>query len=463
MPPFLRRLVLLKPGELPGFLWSGAFFFCILFAYSLISPFRDEMGMRKLDKLALMWTGTLAATLVAASLYAWLVSRLPRRRFIPIAYSFFAVCLGAFYVAFVTLDAAANPWLGYAFYTWVSVFALFNTAIYRGLMADVYTPEQGKRLFGPIGVGGTLGSICGSSVPAILVRGVDVGGRHLHIPAVSLLLISIGFLVLAMLCAWRLFHMFGLMPGARAKPSSDECGECGYALEGLAAEEGHRTCPECGRRNPVLQRRPVEEPSPNPFAGITLMARSPYLLALCAYMLLFSMTSTFLNVEQLRIVGTFSDSDKRVASQATVTLCANVLTLVTQLFLTGRILSRVGLLFGLLLQPCIVAAAFAAMAISGSPMIVLIGAAASRGLHYGVDRPTREVLYTILGPDEKYKSKSFIDTVVYRTGDQVGVWTNQFVTQKGAGVLAGLVGALALIWAATGVALNSMNKRLSRR
>src|SRR5262245_58286006 len=107
----IGRVALVKEGEVAPLAWSAAYFFCILFAYSLISPFRDEMGMRKLDKLPWMWMGTLVATLVAAGLYAWLVSRLPRRRFIPIAYLFFAANLGAFYGLFVSLDAAAHPWL----------------------------------------------------------------------------------------------------------------------------------------------------------------------------------------------------------------------------------------------------------------------------------------------------------------------------------------------------------------
>jgi AAA family ATP:ADP antiporter len=180
-------------------------------------------------------------------------------------------------------------------------------------------------------------------------------------------------------------------------------------------------------------------------------------------MLLFTMTSTFLSVEQLRIVsGLSTEADKRVASQATVTFFANIVTLVTQLFLTGHILTRLGLLFGLLLLPLITAAGFSTLAVTSAPLAFLVFAVARRGMHYAVDRPTREVLYTILGPDEKYKSKSFVDIVVYRVGDLAAIWTEPHL-KKTAAIGAGVAVGLSLVWAGAGAALNAMNKRISRR
>ena len=408
-------------------LLSGAYFFCILFAYSLISPYRDEMGMRKLESLPWLWTGTLAATLVAAFLYAVLVSRLPRRWFVPIAYLFFAACLAGFYALFLTVAPAEHAWIGYSFYIWTSVFSLFNTAIFWGLTTDLYTSEQGKRLFGAIGIGGTLGTISGSSVPSFLVRGFDIGRSHVHIPAVQLLPISMVVLGVAVVLALRLLARLG-------------------------------DAPQAGGR--------AREPGGRPWSGVAIIARSPYLLGLCGYMLLFSVTSTFLTYLQLDIIAhSSSESDKRVAAQATVTLWANIVTLTTQVFFTGQILTRLGLLFGLLLLPVVTGGGFLALAAAGTPLMVLVVAAGRRGLHYAVDRPTREVLYTVLGPEEKYKSKSFIDTFVYRTGDQIGIWTSSGLKQAGFALaaLASMAAALSLLWIGVGAALNAMNRRIARR
>ena len=210
------------------------------------------------------------------------------------------------------------------------------------------------------------------------------------------------------------------------------------------------------------ERPRTPEPGPNPFEGLRLMVRSPYLLSLCAYMMLYTITSTILNVEQLRIIAGFTaEADKRIASQATVTFYANILTLTTQVFLTGRILTRLGLLFGLLVLPVLTGIGFGAMAWAGLPMVVLVVAAARKGLHYAVDRPTREVLYTVLGPEEKYKSKSFIDTVVYRSANQEGVRTDHFMAKAGIGIAA-LAAVVSVVWIGTGVALNAMNKRIAR-
>ena len=173
----IRRLVLVKEGELAALIWSGTYFFCLLFSYYLLRPYRDEMGIRgDLKNLPWLFTGTAFATLAAAPLFALLVSRMPRRRFIPITYRFFATNLVVFYGLLLAFPAKGHIGIGYAFYIWLSVFNLFSVSVFWGFMADVFRSEQAKRLFGPIGVGGTLGAICGSAVPAFLVKGFAIGG-----------------------------------------------------------------------------------------------------------------------------------------------------------------------------------------------------------------------------------------------------------------------------------------------
>src|SRR5690606_1157107 len=155
----LRSLAMLRPGEGPALLWAGGYFFCILFGYYLLRPMRDAMGIRgELSALPWLWTGTTLTMLVAAPLFGLLVSRLPRRKFIPITYRFFALNLLAFFTLFELAPEGWQVGIGYAFYIWLSVFNLFAVAVFWGFMADVFSPEQGTRLFGAIGAGGTLGA-----------------------------------------------------------------------------------------------------------------------------------------------------------------------------------------------------------------------------------------------------------------------------------------------------------------
>lgn len=474
----LRRLVLVKDGEAAALLWSAGYFFCLLFAYYLLRPFRDEMGIRgDLKNLPWLWTGTTAAMLVAAPLFALLVSRLPRRRFIPLTYHFFAANLLIFFALFMAYPAKGNLAIGYAFYIWLSVFNLFAVSVFWGFMADVWSTEQGKRLFGAIGIGGTLGAICGSSVPAALVQLVQdvpiVGSWTISLKPVHLLLVSVVFLEIAVQCVRRLIRLFGL---DRPRPRIDAaaCPNCGAALPDAQGVQGQPVCPKCGLAvapppsTPESPRRDAPprasaEPGRGVFTGFLLIARSPYLLTICLYMLMFTVTSTFLWFEQARIVkASFTESSDRVSFLATMDLLVNVLTLVTQLFVTGRLLTRLGVTAGLLLLPIVTGTGFALLWAMPGPWMLMAVQVSRRGLHYAVDRPTREVLYTVLGPEEKYKSKSFIDTFVYRGGDLLGAWADHLLSKAGLAV-AGIAIGVAAVWGTAGLTLGWMQRRLAAR
>jgi AAA family ATP:ADP antiporter len=295
----LRRLVLLDEGEAPALLWSALYFFLLLFGFYLLRPVREAMGIaRGADKLPWLMTGTLLAMALANPAFAALVSRLPRRRFIPRTYRFFALNMLAFFLAFRLLPNHGGAALGYAFYIWLSVFNLFVVSVFWGLMSDVWTEVQGKRLFGFIAMGGTLGAIAGAAVTGALTKGVALGGLALKVEPLSLLLLSMLTLELAVQCVKRLaaiFHLGDVAHGER-------------------------------------------EPGPGLLEGLRLIATSRYLQLICAYMLLFTVTSTFLYLEQGRIVaGAFRDTASRTAAFAQLDLWVNVLTLATQVFLTGRL------------------------------------------------------------------------------------------------------------------------------
>lgn len=422
----LSRLVLVRRGEAALLGLSAGYFFLVLFSYYLLRPIRDTFGIRgDIRDLPLLWTGTSAAMLAATPLFAWLVSRLPRRRFIPLTYRFFALNILVFYAALMLAPAGAQTGIGYAFYIWLSVFNLFTISVFWGFMADVFRPEQAKRLFGVIAVGGTLGAMAGSAAPALLSE---------RLGALHLMVVSAVTLECAVRIVRTLAGRFGI--DAPQGVSGDACD------------------------------RPGGEPTRRVWSGFVLIARSRYLQLMCLYMLMYTVTTTFLTFEQLRLVKSmFESNEARTAAFARMDFAVNTLALVTQLFLTGRIVARLGIWAGLLLLPVVTAAGFAALWAGpglGWPMLAVFAAfyVARRGLHFAVDRPTREMLYTPLGPDEKYKSKSFIDTFVYRGGDLLGAWAQAApaVAANAAAIAVGICGG----WAAVSGGLALMNRRISR-
>jgi AAA family ATP:ADP antiporter len=380
----LRRLVLLDEGEAPALLWSTAYFFLLLFGFYLLRPVREAIGIaRGADKLPWLMTGTLLAMALANPVFATLVSRLPRRRFIPYAYRFFALNMLAFFLAFRLLPHHGGAALGYAFYIWLSVFNLFVVSVFWGLMSDVWSEGQGKRLFGFIATGGTLGAIAGAALTGALTKGFLLGGLPLKVDPLSLLLLSMLTLELAVQCVKRLAAIFQLGDTAHG----------------------------------------AREPGPGPLEGLRLIATSRYLQLIGAYMLFFTITGTFLYLQQGSIVaGAFSSTAARTAAFARIDLWVNVLALVTQVFLTGRILTGLGIPVVLGMLPVLTLAGFGALWIWPTFGVMALFQVLRRGLHYAVDRPAREILYIPLGPEERYKSKPFIDTFIYRGGDLLGAW-----------------------------------------
>ena len=418
----LRRLVLVDEGEAPALLWSTAFFFLLLFGFYLLRPVREAIGIaRGADKLPWLMTGTLLVMALANPAFAALVSKLPRRRFIPLAYRFFALNMLAFFLAFRLLPGHGGAALGYAFYVWLSVFNLFVVSVFWGLMSDVWSEAQGRRLFGFIATGGTLGAIAGAALTGALTRGFFFGTLWLKVDPLSLLLLSMLTLELAVQCVRRLAVIFRLGDTAHG----------------------------------------AREPGPGPLEGLRLIATSRYLQLICAYILLFTITSTFLYLQQGAIVErAFSSTAARTSAFARIDLWVNVLTLATQVLLTGRILSGLGIPVVLTLLPALTLAGFGALWLWPTFGVMALFQVLRRGLHYAVDRPAREILYIPLGPEERYKSKPFIDTFVYRGGDLLGVWAPSALAALAIPVGLAAVGCSGL-WLGSGWALGHRVERLS--
>lgn len=399
-----------RPGERRALGWSAAYVFAVLSAYYVLRPIRDEMGVQGgVENLPWLFTGTLLGMIAVNPLFAALVKRLPRVVFITLAYRFFALNLLLFAIFFALADPAQNLWLGRAFFIWLSVFNLFVVSVFWGLMVDVFDSEQGKRLFGFLAAGATLGAIAGSTLTASLVQ--KLGATTLFFASIVLLEVAV-------------FAVRRLSP---KKTSPAPIG--GHAL-----------------------------------AGISRTFRSPYLLNVCVFLLLFTVTSTFLYFQQATIARDyFTDRGSRTAFFAQVDLLVNVLTLAIQLFFTARILRKFGVALTLGILPLLSALGFFALALAPTIAVLVVLQVLRRAANFALARPTRELLFTVLPREDKYKAKSFIDTVVYRAGDQVGSWSWLLLSAMGLGIagVALVAVPLSVLWLVNSLWLGRRQARIA--
>jgi AAA family ATP:ADP antiporter len=353
-------------------------------------------------KLHWVFTATFVAMLVAVPFYSALVSRVPRARAIPLVYRFFLSNLVLFWA--LLHFGVAPEWTARVFFVWVSVYNLFVVSVFWSFMADLFTSEQGKRLFGFVAAGGSAGALAGPALAAVLVRPIGVS---------NLVLLSALLL------------------------------EASAQLAALLARGARRGgAPASGRLDRAL--------GGSPFAGFALTFRSPYLFALALQTLFVTVTSTFLYFQQAHIVaGALADSSRRTQLFAVVDLTVNLLALTLQALVTGRLLAAAGVGLALVLHPAITAVGLVAVAAAPTLLVITGVQAIRRAVHYAIERPAREVLFTVVGGEQKYKAKSFIDTVVYRGGDALSAWTQ--AAMMGAGLAASaLVGLpVTAAWIAT--------------
>jgi len=405
----LGRVVDVRPGEVAALAWAFAYFFTLLYGYYLLRPIREEMGIRgDVSKLAWVFTGTFVAMLAAVPLYSALVARVPRRRAVPWVYRFFALHLLIFW-ALVRADVAP-AWVARAFFVWVSVYNLFVVSVFWSLLADLFTSAQGRRLFGFVAAGGSAGALLGSATVAWLAGRLGVA---------ALVLVSAAFLEVSARCAAALARRAPPRDGREGRADAEDA-----ALGGSA------------------------------WAGFAAVARSRYLLGIAAQIVLFSVGSTFLYFNLARsVAAAFPDPASRAALFAKVDLAVSLAALATQSLATGRIVRRMGLGGALALVPVLSVAGFALAA--AAPTFLALGAfqTARRAVHFAVERPAREVLFTVVTPAEKYKAKSFLDTFVYRGADAAAGWVHAGLAGLGLALPALSVAAVPFAAASTALAL----------
>ena len=424
----LRRLVAVEPGEMRVLFWSFIYFFALLCSYYIIRPMRDEMGIAGgVDKLQWMFTGTFLVMLAAVPLFGWVAKRFPVRQFLPYVYYFFIANLILFFVLFKT--ELTHAYVARAFFIWTSVFNLFIVSVFWSFMADIFSNEQAQRLFGVIAAGGTAGALTGPVLTAALINPLG--------PA-NMLLISVAFLAVAVCCihrivAWKKSTQINSSKDAQlrlAKTDSDKDQAIGGSI----------------------------------FAGIRLVFSSSYLTGICLLILLYTTLATFLYFQQAQIVrDNFSDSASRTALFAVMDFSVNFLTIVAQLLLTSRIVRNWGLSWALALIPILLGLGFLLLGMMPALSILIVVQVLRRAGNYAVMKPAREMLYVVLGKEEKYKAKNVIDTVVYRGGDAVSAWA--YAGLKAAGIsLAGIALVavpLAGIWAWISIKLGKRQEQLA--
>jgi AAA family ATP:ADP antiporter len=359
--------------------------------------------------------------LLAHPLFSALVSRLPRNRFIPLTYFFFAANIVAFWLLFLSSGNEPGIWTGRVFFVWTSVFNLFVVSIFWSLVTDLFRPDQAKRLFGFVAVGGTLGAVTGSSITATLAEALK---------PVNLLLVSAAILGLSTVVAVTLMRV---------------------APRRAAALEP--------------QQRTEEEPiGGGVLDGIRTALSSNYLLGIVGYMLLYTITATFLYFQQAEIVEAhITERVARTVFFARVDLAVNCLTAVTQIFLTGRIVRRIGIALALAFLPLICVFGFAAVAVAPTLAVIAVVQVLRRAGNYAITRPCREMLFTVLSREAKYKAKNFIDTFIYRAGDQVGAWSWKALGVLGLGIagISALSIPLSAVWLVLGLWLGRRQREMA--
>ena len=378
MARLLKKIVDVRADEVRA-LWLGfAFHFIILTAYYIVKPIRDSIAAsNRIETLPWMFTATLVVMLIANTIFAVIVARMERRRFIPFAYAFFILVLILFFLLMRTGTPIQQVWTGRAFYVWVSVFNLFNTAIFWAFMTDLFTVEQGKRVYPFIAVGGTIGAIFGAYLTKNLIRGVGPAN-----------LIAISAMLFAIVCVLVRFFPNNFTEENRTEPAP---------------------------------RAPIGGTA---WSGFTHIARSAYLMGLAATILLYTTTSTWAYFQQTTLAGAvLKTSADRTVFLSSLEIWVNCITLIIQVFLTGRFLKWFGVAFTLTALPFISMLGFGAMAIAPSLAMLAFFQVTRRAGAYALMRPSREILFTVLKREDKYKVKSVTDTLGYRVGDQLGAWS----------------------------------------
>jgi AAA family ATP:ADP antiporter len=416
----LARACDIEPQEVKATLSSFLLVLLLMGSYYILRPVRDAMASDWTDaEVSWLWTFTFFLSTIAVSLYGAAVTRISIRRLVPSVYAFFAASFVLFYLG--TQSLADRVLLDKAFYLWISVFSLFHISIFWSFMADTFSKPQATRLFGFIGAGASIGAIIGPAFAALLVGGLGTD---------PLLLIASGLIVATL----PLVHWLQFLKGAEL---SDQA---------VAPDNTH-----------------FEYIGGNPLAGFSEFLQSRYLLAIGLFIFFYTSIGSFVYFELKNLLADF-DRETRSQIWAGIDLAVNSLTVLVAAFATGRMAKHLGLPFTLASVPLLIGVGL--LILAAAPMVAVVVALqiVRRAGNYAVSRPAREMLFTAVDREVRFKAKPVIDIVIYRGGDMLNAWTFTALTQGlGLGMASvALCGTgIAGLWAVTGIYLgrrfNEMN------
>ncbi|WP_420615591.1 NTP/NDP exchange transporter [Candidatus Palauibacter sp.] len=453
---FARRVLNMRRGEFGLAMMSALFFFLVLCGYFFLRPVREAMGVaRGMDELRWLFAVTSLASLFAVLVFGGVVARTNRRRFIPIAYLFVIACL----IGFATLliqDVRAGGGLigtdaetglargvGYTFYVWLSVINLFSTSVFWAFMVDVFNVDQGKRMFPFIGIGGTLGAFLGGR-GANFVSGLT---ESPYLPA-GLMLIGAGCFALAIAVMLILDRIAGASDLSRL--GADAAG-------GPAAADGGAAGTEGGRRGEGGTRI-----GGGSLEGLRAVFTSPYLLGVGLWVVFMAVSNTLIYFTQANVIlGATDTFSQRVGSFADFDSLAQLATLLTQIFVTTHLIRKLGVGWTLAILPLVTVLGFIVLAVWPIYGVMLIFQAVHRATRYAVSRPSRETLFSVVAPAEKYKGKPIVDVFLYRGGDLAGAGIDGLFAMLGLGLawVAMSTAPLAGMWIALSIGLGQAQAR----
>jgi AAA family ATP:ADP antiporter len=416
----VRAATKVEANEQRATLVSFVFVFCLMAAYFIMRPARDALASDWTDEqLSWLWTSTFIFSVIAVSIYGGVISRIRFKVMVPAVYVFFASTFVGFYIVGKTVGE--SDLVNRAFYVWLSVFSLFHLSVFWSFMSGIYNKDQAKRTFAVIATGAMLGAAAGPIVPLFFAD--DIG-------ALNLLLIGAVVLLLP-------------LPLIRV-------------LERLRVEE-------LGNDDALGTAADQQPLSANPFSGFGSFISSPYLLAIGLFILFYVMMNTFIYYELRDALGQF-ERDVRAQYWAGIDFAVNWLAVLTALFATSRLATRAGMPVTLALIPLLMVGGWIAVALSPVLMVLIGLQVARRAGNYAITRPGREMLFTVVDPDTRFKAKPVIDIVVYRGGDVATAWIYTAVTATLGIGLAGvalLSAAICAAWVAAGVFLGRKYDRVN--
>jgi len=405
------RVLGIEADELVAVAWSFIYFFCILSAYYMLRSVRDAMAIVSgVQNIPWLFTGTFVLMLLATPVFGWITSKYPRRTFLPWIYYFFVANILVFYAVFTYAHNSdvSEVWIGRVFFIWLSVFNLFVVSVFWSFMADIYSRTQSRRLFGVITAGGSAGALIGPIVTSIVV--VQIGFRNM-LPLSAILLLF------AVFCVYRL----------RGWVRQQQSHSGNEVMDAVADKKAMGGSAWAGVKFVVTQRY---------FSAIAVALVCATFLGGATYMYMAEMVSA-----------TFEGTDRQTQVFAIMDALINAMSFIGQLLIVKHSVRRLGIGGTLALLPIVSIVGFALLAINPVFLIIAGLQVLRRSITFGLTKPTSDMLYSVVSPEEKYKAKNFIETAIYRGGDVISTWTIRFISGIGLSGIALVCVPIAIIWA----------------